>query len=127
MPFTATWTVDHHVILVQLYGTPTDKEIRQIDNHVLASLENVSSCCVHVIVDFSDVDEFPINLAQALKIFTHSRHDHAGWTVLVGAPTGPTLLANAISQLPRSRLIAKVTVDEAMRYLRSIDDEIPGD
>ncbi|MCI0709192.1 MAG: hypothetical protein L0154_03430 [Chloroflexi bacterium] len=125
MPFNATWAIDDHIILVQMYGVPTDKEIGQIDAHILTSLDKANGCCLHVIVDFSDVDEFPINLTHALKIFTHSRHSHAGWTILVGAPTGPTLLANAISQLPRSRLIAKVTVDEAVRYLRSVDENIP--
>ncbi len=124
MPYRVSWLIEGRVILAELTGNLTREELKPYDQMICQYLDSASAPQVHYLVDASRVQNLPG--PTALKDFTFLYHPRMGWTAAVGIQS-PLVrwVGNALSKLFNVRARELTSVDEALKFLQSVDTTLP--
>jgi hypothetical protein len=127
MPVKVIWAVPQRVILSRGYGSVTRQENDEADTQVLSLLES-GKRPVHVILDLSQVTDFPTyQLEERLAIFRAvANHPNAGWGVLAGT-TNPVIrmATKVLLRLYGVRFKLFATSQAALAFLNEADETLP--
>jgi hypothetical protein len=119
MAHQTSWYIPRRVVLQRLYGTLTIEELKQINSEFEQCL-NEGIPMVHVLVDVSGVERYPIKLHEIAQAMQHG-DEREGWVMLIGANPILKFLGSAITQLAKLRFRTFNTVEEAFEFLKQQD------
>lgn len=83
MPITVTWYIPKRVISIELDGDIRDDEIYGL-NQQLHHMLSVSEPLVHVLVDRTNIGQFPINIKEMRQTLTVMQFEGFGKIVIFG-------------------------------------------
>ena len=84
MPFQLEWFVPQSVMLVTLNGDFTVEEISELSIRIVENLDASGKAPIHILVDRSELNSFPILLAPIRRTATSLNDKRVGWFVLYG-------------------------------------------
>ncbi|MCC6612803.1 MAG: hypothetical protein IT320_04945 [Anaerolineae bacterium] len=125
MPFTSQWYVPEAVIYSRFSGQVSEEDVIRHGVALNELMRTSSRAAVHVLVDSSDVTK-PLSFVATIKAARATPQDERiGWVVTVGEQD-PMLkfISDATRQLLQLRSRNFRTRDEALDFLKSIDDTI---
>lgn len=116
------WLIEGRVIYTRTVGEVTPEELSVIDQALIKHLSSgFEGHLVHVVVDMRELTQFPRNLQQIKQRLTHLNHPALGWTIMVGAGTMITFVANVVTQIARARFRAFSSMAEGLDFLAQAD------
>ena len=125
MPYTIGWYIEGEVIYVQYSGVASVEEMRNVMMETNVYLAQGNRPLVHILVDATHVTKAStlVEIAQAMKGFKPD--PHMGWVITVGEQDKLVKFVNSIArQIWRARQRSFDTMDEAIDFLREVDDEL---
>lgn len=126
MSYEGSWYADKRVVLQRLWGTVTLEEAAQA-HHTMVQFLDEGTPLVHVLVDLSQVEQFPTNLIALKRAMPPIEHSGMGWMLVCGAGN-PMLrfVASTIIQImmPGLRLRMFDTLDQSLTFLQDQDSTL---
>jgi hypothetical protein len=126
VPYEVSWYQKQRVIYWRVWGQSTLEEIAQMGKGQ-QKLVNEGTVPVHLIANVTDVENFPTDLRQLKVALDGINHPHLGWTLIVGTTTPlKRFVTTTVIQMviPGVRLRMFNTLDEAVEFLKYVDDTI---
>ena len=125
MPIDVYKVIDDKLIYMNFSGDMTLLELERMVTVLLEIIESAEdTMCIHYIRDTGDVTDFPRNIPKVSKIIQQVRSNpKMGWTITVNIPNAfLKYLTTFIGKLTRSREKSVDTLDEALEFLRDVDE-----
>jgi hypothetical protein len=128
MPYTVNWYIPDELIYVHYTGVTTAEELRDCLLKMRSFIESSPCELVHAISDVGDIVE-AVPLKDSLKIVRDvGHHPRAGWTISIREKSVLLKMGSALgSSVFKLRFRAFDTLDEAVAYLRSVDESLSWD
>ncbi|MCA9906520.1 MAG: hypothetical protein KC547_21850 [Anaerolineae bacterium] len=125
MAIQSDWLVPNTVILTRYSGAPTEEEILNNSDETIALIDSSDAPFVHVIVDSAEVTKSPPLSVTVKTAKASPRHQRAGWILTVGGQNALVQFATSIArQLLQVRTQNFDTIDDAIAYLKTVDETI---
>ncbi len=100
MPATVSWYTPHHIILVRSYGAMVMQDFVTGGERILAHVDSSSACCVHVLMDETQVTSIPNNIRALRRATSWMNHPRVGWAVSYGNDMAVVhLAANIVTEM----------------------------
>ena len=126
MPIEVSWFVPGRVVLARGYGIVTRDENTESDRLVMQYIDR-GTPPVHVIIDVTPVDDFPMYTAQEeiQKSREFLKHQQLGWGILCGT-SNPVVrfLVSIVTRISRVNFRMFENYDEALQFLKEHDQSI---
>jgi hypothetical protein len=118
------WLVSGRVRLAIFEGNLALSDMLAADERVLSALE-AADRPLYLILDMRQLKSFP-SLNDSLKM-RHIFHKNVGWYLTIGATGNPVarIFLSILMGLARIKYKDVRSLDEAWRFLHSIDAELP--
>ena len=128
MPHTIGWYIPDEIYYVHFSGTTTVEELEEFLEEATGYIENSPREIVHSILDVGDVVE-SAPVLDTLKVFRGFHpHRRAGWTLTIREKSTLIKMGSALgASLINTRFRAFATLDEALRFLKSVDQTLSWD
>lgn len=126
MPYEVSWYQNLRVIYWRIWGQVTLEDVAQMRNDQQKLLSE-GTTLVHTISNITDVVNFPTDLRQLKEALDGVNHPHLGWILVVGT-TSPLkrFVTTTVAQIviPNVRLRMFNTIEEAVEFLKHVDETI---
>lgn len=124
MPYSVAWFRPNHVIQLQLIGSVTLDEAKQINAELVALLDQAESP-IHMIADATTLESFPKNILQIKNTQAYLQHPQLGWILFVSKPN-PLIrfFATTVAQVIGTRLRMVETISECVAILDKISSNM---
>lgn len=124
MAYELNWMVENRVIYERLSGNITLDEIREVGKLVSEHVA-VGTPLVHLVADLTEVGKFPMNLREINNMFENPHRERFGWMIGITNNQLVRFFGTMIPQLQGARMRMFTSVDEALRFLQSVDETLP--
>lgn len=123
----AFWLVEGRVIYTALNGRLSIEEFEKVDNHIVDLIKGASGAQVHVIVDATELEAIPP--IHDLGKLRHMKNFRYGWMLTIGSSRKPAIHTTFVllAQMFKVRHMELRTLDEALRYLYSVEPSLNED
>lgn len=125
MPYNVSWLVDKQVILAEFSGDVTIALTKEMDKDLIAYLrDGQAGRLIHVIFDVTQVDKYPVNIAQ-LNDAAQARHEsNVGWYIVINDNQFIKFIGNMITQITQTRFRNFESVEAGIEFLKTQDSRI---
>jgi len=122
-----TWYSKGRVILGQVTGDIELNDVADLNDQMIALIDQQGQTPVHLIVDITHMGHTPTHLLKLREASHVLGHKGVGWIVAVGLQNAfMNFLGSMLTQVGHmSRYRVMATVDEAYSYLQTVDDRLP--
>lgn len=128
MPYSLSWHTPNIIICVKITGKFFEEEMFAYPEHIRDEYLSVGEAPVHLIIDISDIEEYPRNISaiqKAVNIFRS--YSSIDWILLVGFNNPLTrFIANSNLQIFGMRFRFASTMDQALEILGKVDIRLSG-
>jgi hypothetical protein len=123
MTVNISWYAKNRVILAQVEGVVDDAGMNA-SNATITQLLDTGQAPIHLIVDTSDLKQFPTNLSALRKSQAYLLHPNVGWIIVIN--TNPLLnyLAHILTAIAKVKSRTVKTFVEGEQLLRTLDASI---
>ena len=117
MPIDISWLVSDRVVYMRSYKDVTLDETRQANAQIITMLDN-GTPLVHVIINQTELGNFPISVNEYRNVLTAMTHESLGWIVVYG-PARPMadFIAVMVARLGRLKYRKLALRAEAIQFL----------
>ncbi len=121
MSYTMRWIYEHRIIYVRLYETLTTEELALYGKDLAALLNAAPEPPVHILLDDTDLKQFPRHVTDFRPIMGLMRHPKIGWLVAYGNPNPLAhYVSQIVSKVARLRYKRVDSKREALKFLAHI-------
>src|SRR5262245_57571065 len=100
MAYQISWLVEGRVIHAVFTGELTIEEVENYGSDLLTYLDSGTSALVHVLVDTSQLEKFPVNLRLLnTTLAKNFRHPKIGWSIIITSNRTITFLSSMLTQI----------------------------
>ena len=123
----AYWFVPDRVVFVHNVGDLIAEDFRQVDNQIIAFMQEAQSRGVkkvHVLVDSTEMRRLPpMRDLERGHILNYIQEPACGWTVVVGVGANPVLgvLSRMLTAVMRVNLEIADTLEQARTFIQGIE------
>lgn len=124
MPCFAQWLLEDHTIEVIATGTVAAEEIAAMSQNIVRMYEGSPAAGISIIIDETEMDSLPTNIAAVLKSADFLRHPKVDWFIMVGDKNRVIqLISNAVAQLIGIKRFRRFsTKQEATQFLNDMEN-----
>jgi hypothetical protein len=128
MPYTVKWYIPDEIMYVHYTGVTTAEELRECLLQMRSFIESSPRELVHAISDVGDIVE-AVPLKDSMKIVRDvGHHPRGGWTISIREKSVLVKMGSALgSSLFKLRFRAFDTLDQAVDYLKFVDESLSWD
>ena len=123
MLYECHWYIDQRVLYQKVSGTVSVQDLAALQADGDPKIEN-GIRFVHVIVDATDVTNFPISLSELNRVMHRSTSDNRGWTVIIAANRMLQVITSTLVQLAGMRVRIFSTLDAGLAFIKQQDSSI---
>ncbi len=120
MAYELSWYHEQRVIYVRIWGDLTLDELRHYNTEVYDKLDHGVSP-VHLILDVTDMKQFPPSLTALKSTAHYLSHPNLGRNVMIGGPMLAQSFARITAQLLKLDFRTTRTMREALSLLKDGD------
>lgn len=125
MPYEVSWLVEKRIIYFHTSGIATIDDVKAGNKKVMAMLEE-GIPFVHLITDSTDVEKVQLGLNDLASVFRDMpASPKMGWSIYISPKMLDRFFASVTTQLTKSRHREFTTLEDAIAFLRSVDDTLP--
>ena len=123
MTFQFDWYLQDRILLVKSPASYSQDDIDQLDSQLLHVLDHSEANLIHVIYDESEAVSTPnVNAWNGMQA---PKHPQYGWVIDVGMNAQVGFVYTLISKIFRIRHRKFDTVNEAVKFLQTVDATLP--
>ncbi|HUN05022.1 MAG TPA: hypothetical protein PLQ56_00415 [Aggregatilineales bacterium] len=132
MAYQLSWLLENRILLIRYQGTLTLKDLETYLPEAARMRDQANAFLgangplVHTITDASQMEKNAISLPEALQAtrLTVNNQQRVGWSVYISAGVIDRFFSTAGHQLAGVRYRAVDSIDEAVAFLKSVDDTL---
>ncbi len=132
MAYHVSWLLENRIILIRYQGTVTLKDLESYLTETAHMRDQANAALgsngplVHTITDASSMEKNAISLPEALQAtrLTVTSQQRVGWSVYISAGVIDRFFSTAGHQLAGVRYRAVDSIEEAVAFLKSVDDTL---
>lgn len=124
MPYTIQWLLPKRIGFVYAYGTFNGAHLHQMIED-LEEMVDESDEMAHFILDGRSVDKVDLNLADVRLLGMIETSDNRGWVVTVTNSVIVRFFGSVISQIRKAHYRQAVSVEGALAFLVTSDEDLP--
>jgi hypothetical protein len=125
MPVENSWYIEGRVTITRLIGNVTLEEL-EAGSREGTALNESGVAPIYGLVDMTQLEHFPLQVADFRKIIQQGKSDKLEWIVVYGIPNGiANFLATLFSQLIRTNFKVVKTEEEALEVIRRLEGGLP--
>jgi hypothetical protein len=123
MAFNISWYVENRVILANVEGIVDDNEMN-LSNTTITQLLDKGKAPVHLIVNTTDLKQFPTNVNGLRKSLAYLAHPNIGWIIIVNTNPLLNFLAHIVTSIVQAKSRTVKTFEEGKQLLRTLDASV---
>jgi hypothetical protein len=124
MEYLLKWFIPNRVVYVRLWGASSIEEASQLNAKMLEFIA-AGTPLVHFIVDDTELKVVPNSLGEMQRAMRALKNPSMGWVLTVGEVNAVMrFFGQMAAQLFRFRFRRLRTMEEALRFLRDVDQTL---
>ena len=124
MAVNISWYVENRVILAHVEGVVDDEGMHAFNTTIGDFLEN-GQAPIHLIVDTTEIKQFPTNLRTLRKSQAYLTHSNMGWIIVINTNPMLNFLVHVLTSVAHVKERTVKTFDEGKHILASLDASLP--
>lgn len=122
--YSLTWLIEGRIAYIEGSGNLTDDEVINLDQQMLAYLEQATATKIHFLFDTRDIDGLPG--LKYLSAMEAPDHPAMGWQIVIG-DMNPMVkfMVTMVAKINRARFQLVDSYVEALELLQKVDTTLP--
>jgi hypothetical protein len=117
MPYTIDWLYPNRVLIIKMIGSADIEDAAKLNEILLGHLEQ-ATVHLHMLLDFTEMTSFPLNVHKARGTQEYMKHPKFGWLIAYGSRNPVVkMLAAIVTQISNIRWRLFDTHAEAIAFL----------
>jgi hypothetical protein len=126
MPAQVSWHLENRIVGIRVFDTVTIADVNALSDTIIALFEASDTPLIHLLVDESDMTDFPKQFRDIYRVGVFMKHPQMGWFIIYGGNNALfRVISHLVTQLMRLRHRHFDTLEDAVEFLQSMDSTLP--